>query len=135
MTGLTPLPDYYFRIRESGALVFRLDTANRKQRIEMDPIAVVNVRTGTVKPHGERALSEADQAEIARWLADRKATLARRAMDDIARLVDDIARAATWAQSSATDAQLDQVTDDILLAMHDLRAVLLRRKAARLKRD
>jgi hypothetical protein len=35
-------------------------------------------------------------------------------------------------QSRATDAQLDEVTDTLLLAMHDLRTVLVRKKAERL---
>ncbi len=29
------LPDYYFRVRENGALVFRVDTENRQRRIEI----------------------------------------------------------------------------------------------------
>jgi hypothetical protein len=57
------LPDYYFRVRENGAAVFRVDTENRQRRIEMDQIAVINIRNGEVKPHGERTLSETDLAE------------------------------------------------------------------------
>ena len=53
----TALPDYYFRIRENGAIVFRLDTENRNRRIEMDQIAVVNLRKGEIKPHGDTVLS------------------------------------------------------------------------------
>lgn len=63
------LPEYYFRVRENGALVFRIDTGNRHRRIEMDQIAVVNIRNGEVKPHGGRELSAADRAEIDRWIA------------------------------------------------------------------
>lgn len=40
-----------------------------------------------------------------------------------------------WAQSRATPEQLDQVTDALLLAMHDLRSVLVRKKADRLLKD
>jgi len=40
------LPEYYFRTRENGAAVFRVDTENRQRRIEMDQIAIVNVRNG-----------------------------------------------------------------------------------------
>ena len=53
-----PLPDLYFRIRENGAAVFRVDTENRHRRIEMEQIAVVNVKNGEIKPQGERKLSE-----------------------------------------------------------------------------
>lgn len=58
------LPDYYFRIRENGALVFRVDTENRQRRIEMDQIATINIRNGEVKPHGDRTLSPEDLEEI-----------------------------------------------------------------------
>ena len=39
---------------------------------------------------------------------------------------------AQWAQSRASDDQLDAVTDALLLAMHDLRSVLVRKRADRL---
>ena len=34
----TELPEFYFRIRENGATVFRVDTENRNRRIEMRQI-------------------------------------------------------------------------------------------------
>ena len=40
------LPEYYFRIRENGALVFRVDAENRQRRIDMEPLAVLNIRNG-----------------------------------------------------------------------------------------
>jgi hypothetical protein len=129
------LPEYYFRIRENGAAVFRVDTENRQRRIEMDQIALVNVKNGEIKPHGDRVLSTDDMTVMRDWLALRQATLARRDIDDIHRAVDHLNLTAAWAQSKATDAQLDEVTDALLLAMHDLRTVLVRRKADRLDRD
>ncbi|KEJ98204.1 hypothetical protein [Pseudosulfitobacter pseudonitzschiae] len=126
------LPDYYFRVRENGAAVFRIDTENRQRRIEMDQIAVINIRNGEVKPHGDRTLSDEDMAEIKSWMASRQALLAARDIDDIHRAVDYLNLTTHWAQSKATDEQLDDVTDALLLAMHDLRSVLVRKKADRL---
>ena len=126
------LPDYYFRIRENGAAVFRVDTENRQRRIEMEQIALVNVRNGEIKPHGERALSDADMVAIRDWMAARVALLAARDLDDIHRAIDHMNLTTQWAQAKATDAQLDEVTDALLLAMHDLRTVLVRKKAERL---
>lgn len=126
------LPEYYFRIRENGAAVFRVDTENRQRRIEMDQIAVVNVRNGEIKPQGDGTLSEADLAVIRDWLARRIAQLAARDMDDIHRTVDHLNLTTQWVQSKASDAQLEEVTDALLLAMHDLRSVLVRKKADRL---
>jgi len=131
---MTDLPPYYFRIKENGAAVFRVDTDNRQRRIEMEPIAVVNLRNGNIRPQGERALTEEDQAAIRDWIGRRQALMARREIDDIHRTIDHLNLTAQWAQSQATDAQLDEVTDALLLAMHDLRSVLVRRKAERLIR-
>ena len=126
------LPDYYFRVRENGAAVFRIDTENRQRRIEMDQIAVVNIRNGEVKPQGDRTLSAADMAEIKAWMAARQALLAARDMDDIHRAIDYLNLTTHWVQSKASDDQLEDVTDALLLAMHDLRSVLVRKKADRL---
>lgn len=129
------LPDYYFRIRENGAAVFRVDTENRQRRIEMDQIALVNVKNGEIKAHGDRQLSEADLLEIRRWLRDRVALLAQRDIDDIHRAVDYLNLTTQWVQSKASDEQLENVTDALLLAMHDLRSVLVRKKADRLLKN
>jgi hypothetical protein len=126
------LPDYYFRIRENGAVVFRVDTENRQRRIEMEEIAVVNVKNGNIKPHGEVELTPRDRDVIAEWLAERQALLGERDIDDILRTVDHLNMTAQWAQSRAADHDLERVTDALLLAMHDLRTVLVRKKAERL---
>jgi hypothetical protein len=129
------LPEYYFRVRENGAFVFRVDTENRQRRIEMDQIAVINIKNGEVKPQGDRELSEQDMQVISDWVAERTALLARRDIDDIHRTIDHLNLTAHWANSRATDDQLEDVTDALLLAMHDLRSVLVRKKSDRLTKD
>ena len=47
-------------------------------------------------------------------------------------ICDHLNLTAQWAQSKATDEELDEVTDALLLAIHDLRTVLIKRKADRL---
>ena len=126
------LPDYYFRVRDNGAVVFRVDPENRSQRLELEQIASVNVKNGEVRAHGERPLTPEDTAAIRDWIAARLDTLARRDIDDILRAVDHLNLTAHWAQTKATDAQLDEVTGALLMAMHDLRSVLVRKKADRL---
>ena len=129
------LPQFYFRIRDNGASVFRVDTENRQRRIEMVEIASVNVKNGTIKPHGDAGLTAPELAVIKNWLTARAITLASRDIDDIHRAVDHMNLTTHWAQSRATDADLDAVTDALLLAMHDLRAVLVRKKSERLTKD
>ena len=129
------VPEYFFRIRENGAAVFRVDAENRNRRLEMDQIAVLNIRNGEIKPHGERNLSEADKAAIETWMAARRDTLATRDLDEMRRTVEQLNLTAQWAQSKASDQELAALTDDLLMAMHDLRAVLVRKMADRLSDD
>ncbi len=125
----------YFRVRENGATVFRLDTENRMRRLEMDQIAVVNVNNGQIRPHASNPPTEEEQAQIARWMEARRALLAERQIDDIFRAIDHLNLTAQWAQSKATDEELERFTEPLLLAMHDLRMVLVRKKAERAERD
>ena len=128
----TDLPEYYFRIRENGAAVFRLDTENRQRRIEMDQIAVVNIKNGTIKPHGDAQLNATDTTTIENWITERQALLAQRDIDDIHRAVDYLNLTTQWAQSKASPGDLENVTDALLMAMPDLRSVLVRKKPDRL---
>ena len=79
-------------------------------------------------------LSHSDKAKqaISDWMQARTRVVEARRLDDILRTVDHLNQTAHWANSDATDAQLEQVTDSLLLAMHDLRSVLVRRKADQL---
>ena len=131
----TELPEYYYRVRDNGAAVFRVDTENRQRRIELDQIAVVNLNKGEIKPHGDTELTEADLSEIRSWMARRLTLLAMRDIDDIHRAVDYLNTTTQWVQSRATDEQLEDVTDALLLAMHDLRTVLVRKKSERLIKE
>lgn len=98
----------------------------------MDQIAVINIKNGEVNPHGDRTLSDEDIARIETWMAERTALLAQRDIDDIHRAVDYLNITTQWVQSKAKDDQLEDITDDVLLAMHDLRSILVRKKADRL---
>lgn len=129
---MNDLPEYYFRVRENGAFVFSIDTQNRQRRIEMDQIAVVNIKSGQIKPHGDRVLTATDLAEITKWMESRKALLAQRNLDDIHRAIDYLNTTTHWVNSMADDDELENITDSLLLAMHDLRSVLVRKKADRL---
>ncbi|EBA12608.1 hypothetical protein [Roseobacter sp. CCS2] len=131
---MTDLPELYFRVRDNGAAVFRINTENRERRIEMDQIAVVNTNRGDFKAQGDHKLSPDDETVINDWMQARLAVLAARDVDDIHRAIDHLNLTAQWAQAKASDDQLEQITDDLLMAMHDLRSVLVRKKADRLSK-
>lgn len=98
----------------------------------MDQIAIVNVNKGEVKPHGDTDLTDEDIEAIQGWLDKRVRLLAQRDIDDIHRAVDYMNVTTQWVQSKASEEQLEDVTDALLLAMHDLRTVLVRKKADRM---
>ena len=131
---MTTLPELFFRIRDNGAAVFRLDGQNRDRRVEYEQIAVINTNRGDFKATGDHDLTEAEESAIAAWMAERIALLNRRETDDIPRVIDQINLTAHWAQTKAGDDALEAITDDLLLAMHDLRTVLLRKKSERIAR-
>ena len=131
---MADLPELYFRVRENGAAVFRLQTNGRDRRLELVQIAVANIRNDQIRPHGDRPPTTEEEAAIRAWMAARKATLAARELDDIRRAIDHLNHVAHWAQSRASDAEIASLADPLLLAMHDLRTVLVRRKAEALAR-
>jgi len=119
----------FFRVRENGAAVFRVDTENRQRRLELQQIAVANIRNGNVKPQGDKFPTAAERNEIDAWIIERRKLLATRKIDDIKRAIDHLNETAQWVQSDATDEQIDAFTDELLMAMHDLRSVLVRKKS------
>jgi len=129
------LPPYYFRIRENGAAVYAVDTEDRLSRLEMRQIAIVNARNGEIKPHGSHDLTEADRAAIDLWLSDRRATLNRRERATGWDTVEQLGLTAQWIQSKATDEEIAAVGDTLLMAMHDLRSVIVRKKSDGMERS
>ena len=125
------LPRYFFRIRENGAVLFKTPGNNRRNRLEMHQIAAINIRNETVKPLGDTVLTDEEIKLIADWMRERKTVLEEREIDDILRTIDHLNLTAQWAQSKASDADLERVTDQLLLAMHDLRTILNRKKIER----
>ncbi|MEM6306726.1 MAG: hypothetical protein AAF701_01910 [Pseudomonadota bacterium] len=129
------LPKLFFRTRENGAAVFRVDTSNRQHRIDLYQIALAHVPKNEIRPHGDAVLTDDERAEIQSWINDRTDTLIQREVDDIFRAIDHLNSVTHWAQTKASDVQLQAFTDQLLLAMHDLRSVLIRKKADRLIKD
>ena len=97
----------------------------------MHQIAAINIRTETVKPLGDTVLTDEETELIADWMRERKTVLEEREIDDILRTIDHLNLTAQWAQSKARDADLERVTDQLLLSMHDLRTILSRKKIER----
>ena len=96
---------------------------------------MVNTNRGDFKALGDHILTDAERQVIADWLQERLTLLSTREMDDVHRAIDQINLTSQWAQSKATDDQLNEVTEQLLLAMHDLRSILVRKKADRVSKS
>lgn len=127
--------DLHFRTRDNGAAVFRVETENRQRRLDLRQLAVINIRSGEIKPHGQQVLTEAETAQMQAWIEARRATVLSRERDDVERLIDQINFAAQWVQSRAEPADIDAVANRLLLAMHDLRSNLVKKQVDGLEKD
>ncbi len=126
---MSEIGSLFFRVRENGAAVYRVDAENRQRRLDMQQIAVVNVRNGDVKPQGDQIPTAAERNEIDAWVVARRKVVEDRRIDDLLRTTDHLNLTAQWVQTKATEEQIDMFADDLLLAMHDLRSVIVRKKA------
>ncbi len=61
------LPELYFRLKDNGAAVFRVDPENRQKRIDLDQIANVNLRNGEIKAQGKSVVTAEEHAVIEAW--------------------------------------------------------------------
>jgi hypothetical protein len=120
--------DLYFRIRETGALVFRPEEDARTRRLELRLVARVNLGKELVRPQPGVTLSDAETARIEAWIAARRAILAARGAERALRLVEEMNAVADWLAATATPGEAEAAAAPLLMAMHDLRATILRRK-------
>lgn len=118
-------PTLYFRRKDNGAAVYRIATGEHA-RLDMQQIAILK-QNGEVKPSGRQEPTEGELAEIAAWYDARKAEQKTRDAARVDQLVGDMNAVAQWVQASANDKQITQNAQPILMAMHDLRATLVRR--------
>lgn len=125
------LPGVYIRPRDNGAQVFRVDTENRHGRLDLLPLAQINLKTGEIRPQGGRTLTEAEAKTIDDWVAEAKAAARRQDEAALRDTLDRIGRTAHWVQTKATDGEIDAYGDTLLLAIHDLRSAIVRRRASR----
>lgn len=125
--GQVVIPELYFRIKDNGAHVFRVSVSDKDQRLKLEPLAVINQRTGDVKPQGKRKITRSEQAEISAWLEVRRAHLEAQKDAEIDQLIERMNLLAQRASARATDAGLEAATPRLLMALHDLRSALTRK--------
>ncbi|MEM7240956.1 MAG: hypothetical protein AAF429_02125 [Pseudomonadota bacterium] len=123
----------YFRTRDNGAAVFRVDTQSQQHRLDVSQIATINISKGEFRGQGDAPPTKEEEVEIKDWIEKRQAVLAERQIDDIHRAIDMMNATAQWVQSKATNEDIDKFAQPLLLAMNDLRTVLVRNLSDRAK--
>ena len=123
------LPALYFRLRENGAAVFRVDAENRHGRLDLEPLAIANVRNGDIRVQGDRELTDAERDEIESWISQRQAVLAKRDTEVVDQALEAMNGAAHWIQGKASNEEVEANASALLLAIHDLRSQIVRRQA------
>ncbi len=122
-------PTLYFRRRTNGAAVYRV-SEGQNSRLDMQQIAVVRPN-GEVKNQGKHEPTPVELDEIATWHAIREEDAKIRDAVRVDALVGDLNIVAQWVQADADDDQIKSAAQPLLMAIHDLRATLVRRLGGR----
>ena len=116
----------YYRLRRQGALVFRMEVANRQRRIELNQVAAISA-SGEVTPHRRRPASDAEMAEAAAWWRDWCARRDAGRLTETERFMAELNGFTDWMAREAPDDEVAGLSDPLLLALLDLRQVVVRR--------
>ena len=116
----------YYRHRKNGVAVFRMEVSNRQRRIELNQIATIS-GAGEIKPHKRRPATEDEQAEIAEWWAAWKARSDAGELSETEAFLVELNRFTDWIQRHAPDAEINLHSDPLLMALLDMRQVVVRR--------
>jgi len=126
--------DLYFRIKDNGATVFRINDETRQRRLDLQPVAEANVRNGDIKLRKDVTLSDAELSEIKAWLDARSTELQGREIEQARLTIEQLNTTANWISSKPDEAVADAISEDLLMAMHDLRTAIVRFKSKMLDR-
>lgn len=119
----------YFRIKDNGATVFRINDEARTRRLDLQPIAEANVRNGDIKLRKDVELTNAERSDIVTWLNTRREALLSREVEQAQLTIEHLNATANWISSKPDEAAADAMSEDLLMAMYDLRAAIVRFKS------
>lgn len=116
----------YYRVRKQGALVFRMEVSNRQRRIELNQIAAITGKD-EIRPHKRRPPTDAEEAEIREWWRTHKARREAGELDDVEVFMEELNKFTNWVEKEAPNATVSEQSDPLLMALLDLRQVIVRR--------
>ena len=116
----------YYRHRENGVTVFRMEVANRQRRIELNQVATIT-RHGEIVPHKRRTPTPEELTEVQQWWDNWQVRRDAGDLDEAEEFITELNLFADWAARKADAAQIDKQSDALLTALLDLRQVIVRR--------
>ena len=116
----------YYRHRENGVTVFRMEIANRQRRIELNQIASI-LKDGEISPHKRRQPTEAEMAQISDWWTNWQQRKSEGGLSETEQFIAELNLFTDWVARKAPAEQIDQKSDDLLTALLDLRQVVVRK--------
>ncbi|HYZ31596.1 MAG TPA: hypothetical protein VE684_04855 [Crenalkalicoccus sp.] len=114
-----------FRIRGAVAQIVK-PVAGEGGKERPQPVGTVTLASGELNPRAQAALSEAERAEVARWVARHREVEARRREVQFQTLPTLLAEVADWVQE-AEAGQLAPYQEDVQQALRQLRVALTRK--------
>ncbi len=124
----------YFRIKDNGATVFRINDEVRQRRLDLQPVAEANVRNGDIKLRKDVTLTDAEKTEVTDWLNARRIELQEREIEQARLTIEHLNATANWISGKPDEAAAEEMSEGLLMAMHDLRAAIVRFKSKMLDR-
>ncbi len=121
------LQKLFYRVSKQGADVYRIDLQNRLRRLDLQKIAEIDLANEAVLQIKGVELSKEEQSDMQNWRKMRLGQLELRSQNDINRLIEALNHAANWIETKADDKQINEIGDPVLMAMHDLRATIVRK--------
>lgn len=122
-------PTLYFRRKENGAAVFRI-SETQHSRLDLQQIAMLKPN-GDIKVHNKQEVTDTERAEINAWDRNRKQGRATLETAKIDILIGQLNATAQWLQTDAEPADVRDIAEPLLMAMHDLRSSLVRSMAGK----
>ena len=116
----------YYRHRKNGAVVFRLEVSNRQRRIELNQISSI-AKNGEIVPHKRRPPTDAEIEEMTVWWAQWNAKRDTDQLTETEAFLQELNVFTDWVQRRAPDEVVDAGSDPLLMAILDLRQVIVRR--------
>jgi len=123
------LPNHYFRIGVSEVIVHRIVTDERLNRLNMVRIATINMNLQFWNVDGGMVLDDADEAAINDWITKRRGMAGIIDEHNVRQIIEKMNSTADWFENMAGKEEVLSTSQPLLLAIYDLRSVIVKRKA------